>query len=64
MGGVRGGDRERFEDELAAAIGASPTNDFAGAAAEVRAYRHRVLIRNAPEIMAALGNARAGGGGE
>ncbi|WP_155056554.1 hypothetical protein [Streptomyces blattellae] len=24
------GDRERFEEELAAAIGAAPTNDFAG----------------------------------
>jgi hypothetical protein len=56
------GDRERFEDELAAAIGASPTNDFAGAAAVVRAYRHRVLIRNSAEIMTALEDARAGGG--
>jgi hypothetical protein len=57
------GDRERFEDELAAAIGASPTNDFEGAAAVVRAYRHRVQIRNSPEIMAALEDARAGGSG-
>jgi hypothetical protein len=56
------GDRERFEEELAAAIGASPTNDFEGAAAVVRAYRHRVLIRNSPEIMAALEEARTGGG--
>ncbi|MFH8898437.1 hypothetical protein ACH4HG_18920 [Streptomyces coeruleorubidus] len=56
------GDRERFEDELAAAIGAAPTNDLTGAAAVVRAYRHRVLIRNSPDIMAALEEARAGGG--
>lgn len=57
------GDRERFEEELAAAIGASPTNDLTGAAAVVRAYRHRVLIRNSPDIMAALEEARARGGG-
>ncbi|GGY94471.1 hypothetical protein [Streptomyces poonensis] len=57
------GDRERFEDELAAAIGAAPLNDFEGAAAVVRAYRHRVLIRNSPEIMTALEDARAGGTG-
>jgi hypothetical protein len=56
------GDRERFEEELAAAVGAAPTNDFAGAAAVVRAYRHRVLIRNSPEIMTALEDARTGGG--
>lgn len=56
------GDREHFEDELAAAIGASPTDDLAPAAAVVRAYRHRVLIRNSPEIMAALEEARFGGG--
>ena len=56
------GDRERFEEELAAAIGASPTDDFERAAAVVRAYRHRVRIRNSPEIMAALEDARAGGG--
>ena len=48
------GDRERFEEELATAIGAAPTNDFEGAAAVVRAYRHRILIRNSPEVMAAL----------
>jgi hypothetical protein len=52
------GDRERFEEELSAAIGASPTDDFAAAAAVVRAYRHRVLIRNSPETMAALEDAR------
>ncbi|MFE4408739.1 hypothetical protein [Streptomyces sp. NPDC056821] len=52
------GDRERFEEELAAAIGASPTNGFEGAAAVVRAYRHRVLIRNSPEVMAVLEDAR------
>ena len=57
------GDRERFEEELAAAVGASPTNDFEGAAAVVRAYRHRVRIRNSPEIMTALEEARSGGGG-
>jgi hypothetical protein len=56
------GDRERFEEELAAAVGASPTDDFAGATAVVLAYRHRILIRNSPEIMAALEDARAGGG--
>ncbi|MCF4138870.1 hypothetical protein L1856_22210 [Streptomyces sp. Tue 6430] len=56
------GDRERFEEELAAAIGAAPTDDFAGAAAVVRAYRHRILIRNSPEVMAALEDARAEGG--
>lgn len=57
------GDRERFEAELAAAIGASPTNDFEGAAAVVRAYRHRVHIRNSPEVMAALEAARPAGSG-
>jgi hypothetical protein len=57
------GDRERFEEELAAAIGASPTNDLEGAAAVVRAYRHRILIRNSPEVMAALEDARSGGDG-
>ncbi|MFI6248543.1 hypothetical protein [Streptomyces sp. NPDC051016] len=57
------GDRERFEEELAAAMGASPTDDFAGAAAVVRTYLHRVLIRNSPEIMTALEDARAGVGG-
>ncbi|MEV8033288.1 hypothetical protein [Streptomyces sp. NPDC086182] len=57
------GDRERFEEELAAAVGASPTDDFEGAAAVVRAYRHRVQIRNSPEITAALEDARAGGSG-
>ncbi|GGL08003.1 hypothetical protein GCM10010094_80980 [Streptomyces flaveus] len=56
------GDRERFEEELAAAIGASLTDDLERAAAVVRAYRHRVRIRNSPEIMAALEDARAGGG--
>jgi hypothetical protein len=55
------GDRERFEEELAAAIGASPTNDFEGAAAVVRAYRHRVRIRNSPAIMAALEDTRTRG---
>ena len=57
------GDKERFEEELAAAVGASPTSDFQGPAAVVRAYRHRVRIRNSPEIMAALEEARSGGGG-
>ncbi|GGZ75479.1 hypothetical protein GCM10010344_47900 [Streptomyces bluensis] len=57
------GDRERFEEELAAAIGTSPTDDFERAAAVVRACRHRVRIRNSPEIMAALEEARSGGGG-
>lgn len=57
------GDRERFEEELAVATGASPTDDFTGAAAVVRAYRHRVLIRNSSEIMTALEDARGGGGG-
>jgi len=57
------GDRERFEEELAVATGAAPTNDFEGAAAVVRAYRHREQIRNSPEIMTALEDVRAGGGG-
>ncbi|MFF9124443.1 hypothetical protein ACF09J_14250 [Streptomyces sp. NPDC014889] len=51
------GDRERFEEELAAAVGASPTDDLEGAAAVVRAYRHRILIRNSPEVMAAIEDA-------
>lgn len=54
------GDRERFEEELAAAIGTSPTNDFEGVAAVARAYRHRVRIRNSPEIMVALEGAHRG----
>ena len=57
------GDRERFEEELAAAVGASPTDDFEGAGAVVRAYRHRVRIRNSAEIMTALEEARAGDSG-
>jgi hypothetical protein len=52
-----------MEEELAAAVGASPTDDFAEVAAVVRAYRHRLLIRNSPEIMSALEDARTGGGG-
>ncbi|WP_158973130.1 hypothetical protein [Streptomyces griseus] len=54
------GDRERFEEELATAIGASSANDFEAAAAVVRAYRHRVMIRNSPEAMTALEDARTG----
>ncbi|MFF7545178.1 hypothetical protein ACFZCU_16375 [Streptomyces canus] len=56
------GDRERFEEELAAAVGISPTDDFTGVGAVVRAYRHRVLIRNSSEIMTALEDARGGDG--
>ncbi|MFD5597087.1 hypothetical protein [Streptomyces griseorubiginosus] len=56
------GDGERFEEELAAAVGASPRNDFTGAAAVARSYRHRVLIRNSSEIMKALEDARGGDG--
>ncbi len=57
------GDREKFEAELSAAIGASLTDDFEGAAAVVRAYRHRVRIRNSSDIMAALEDARSEGSG-
>jgi hypothetical protein len=52
------GDRERFEEELAAAVGTCPGDDFTSAGAVVRAYRHRVLIRNSPEIMTALEGVR------
>ncbi|MFD6620053.1 hypothetical protein ACFWFB_32950, partial [Streptomyces albidoflavus] len=52
------GDRERFETELAQAISASPTNNLEAVAVVVRAYRHRVLIRNSPEAMTALEAAR------
>ncbi|KUN96595.1 hypothetical protein AQJ84_19710 [Streptomyces resistomycificus] len=57
------GDRERFEEEVAAAVGASPTHDFEGAAAVVRACRHRVLIRSSPEITAAIEEAHTAGVG-
>ncbi|AVZ73628.1 hypothetical protein SLUN_17050 [Streptomyces lunaelactis] len=52
------GDREKFEAELSVAIGASPTNDLEAVAMVVRAYRHRVQIRNSPAVMAALEEAR------
>jgi hypothetical protein len=54
------GDREKFEAELAVAIGASPMNDLEAVARVVRAYRHRVQIRNSPAVMAALEEARPG----
>ena len=56
------GDRERFEEELAAAAGPFATGGFTVAASVVRAYHHRVLIRNSPEITTALEDARGGGG--
>jgi hypothetical protein len=58
------GDREKFEVELAQAISASPTNDLEVVAAVVRAYRHRVLIRNSADVMSALEAARPGEPGE
>ncbi|MFI0242727.1 DUF6247 family protein [Streptomyces sp. NPDC016845] len=59
------GDREKFEAELAQAISASPADiDLEAVAAVARAYRHRVLIRNSVEVMAALEAARPGAPGE
>lgn len=54
------GDRESFEAELAEAISSSPTNDLGAVAAVVRAYRHRVLIRNSPDVMTAVEAVRPG----
>lgn len=48
------GDREKFEAELASAMGACPTNDLEAVAMVVRAYVHRVQIRNSTPVMAAL----------
>ncbi|GAA2306043.1 hypothetical protein OKJ48_37240 [Streptomyces kunmingensis] len=55
------GDREKFEAELAEATSVSPINDLEGVAAVLRAYRHRVLIRNSTEVMSALEAARPAG---
>ncbi len=52
------GDREKFEAELASALGASPTNDLEPVALVVRAYRHRLLFRNSAAVMTALEEAR------
>ena len=54
------GDRERFEEDPDAAVAASPIRDLTGVAHVVTTYRHRLLIRNSPEAMAALAAARHG----
>ncbi|MDI2132173.1 hypothetical protein [Yinghuangia seranimata] len=55
------GDRERFDRDLSAAVEASPVGDLGEVARVVTAYRHRLLIRDSPEIMAALESARPPG---
>ncbi|MGK4586167.1 hypothetical protein [Kitasatospora sp. HPMI-4] len=48
------GDREQFEQDLAAALDASPIGDFAAVAEVVATYRHRLLLRTNEQAMASL----------
>ncbi|MFG2692479.1 hypothetical protein [Kitasatospora sp. NPDC048407] len=48
------GDREQFEQMLAAALDASPIGDLAAVTEVIAAYRHRLALRTSPEAMAAL----------
>ncbi|MFJ9847239.1 hypothetical protein ACIRYZ_43810 [Kitasatospora sp. NPDC101155] len=48
------GDREQFEQAMAAALDASPIGDFAAVAEVVAAYRHRLVVRTDEHAMASL----------
>ena len=48
------GDREQFEQDLAAALDSSPIGDLAAVAEVITTYRHRLVLRTSPEAMASL----------
>ncbi|MFJ9447164.1 hypothetical protein ACIRRH_35740 [Kitasatospora sp. NPDC101235] len=48
------GDREQFEQALAAALDASPIGDFAAVAEVAATYRHRLALRTDEHAMASL----------
>ncbi|MBV6703146.1 DUF6247 family protein [Kitasatospora aureofaciens] len=48
------GDREQFEQALAAALDASPIGDLAAVTEVIATYRHRLALRTSPEAMASL----------
>ncbi|MFJ9777099.1 hypothetical protein ACIRVF_38690 [Kitasatospora sp. NPDC101157] len=48
------GDREQFEQALAAALDSSPIGDLAAVAEVIATYRHRLLLRTSPEAMTSL----------
>ncbi|WBP91966.1 hypothetical protein [Kitasatospora cathayae] len=48
------GDREQFEQDLAAALDASPIGDFAAVAEVAATYRHRLTLRTDEQAMASL----------
>ncbi|MFJ9011796.1 hypothetical protein [Streptomyces canus] len=53
------GDREHFEDELAAAVGTSPIDDFADAAVRERDRAHAVTsadVERGKKLMAGAGS--------
>ncbi|GAA2281876.1 hypothetical protein GCM10010430_79810 [Kitasatospora cystarginea] len=48
------GDREAFEQALAAALDSSPIGDLGAVAEVIATYRHRLVLRTSPEAMASL----------
>ncbi|MFF2080587.1 hypothetical protein ACFVXG_38215 [Kitasatospora sp. NPDC058162] len=48
------GDRDLFEQALAAALDSSPIGDLAAVAEVIATYRHRLTLRTSPEAMASL----------
>ncbi len=48
------GDREAFEQALAAALDASPIGDLAAVAEVIATYRHRLVLRADENAMASL----------
>jgi hypothetical protein len=48
------GDREQFEQALAAALDASPIGDLAAVAEVIATYRHRLVLRTDGQAMASL----------
>ncbi|MFC8454758.1 hypothetical protein [Kitasatospora sp. NPDC057223] len=48
------GDREQFEQDLAAALDSSPIGDLAAMAEVIATFRHRLVLRTSPEAMASL----------
>ncbi|MER6365908.1 hypothetical protein [Kitasatospora sp. NPDC001527] len=48
------GDRERFEQALAAALDASPIGDLAAVTEVIATYRHRLTLRTNEQAMASL----------
>ncbi|MFF2148657.1 hypothetical protein [Kitasatospora sp. NPDC058190] len=48
------GDREAFEQALAAALDSSPVGDLAAVAEVIATYRHRLTLRTSPAAMDSL----------